>query len=108
MPQQAVFKYSANGTVVINTQDVALKDAVIDGDLILSEGIKDGDVTLENVTVKGRTLIRGGGANSIHVTGNSVLGAVVMERDSAPVRIAIKNDAKVGNITVGEKATELV
>ncbi len=102
------FSESANGTVVINTQDVALKDAVIDGDLILSEGIKDGDVTLENVTVKGRTLIRGGGANSIHVTGNSVLGAVVMERDGAPVRIAIENDAKVGNITVGEKAAEAV
>ncbi len=102
------FSQSANGTVVVNTQDVVLKDAVIDGDLILSEGVKDGNVTLENVTVKGRTLIRGGGANSIHVVGNSVLSNVVMERDNAAVRIAVEGNAKVGNITVGKKSTEAI
>ncbi len=102
------FSESTNGTVVINTKDVTLKDTVIDGDLILSEGIKDGDVTLDNVTVKGRTLIRGGGVNSIHVTGNSVLNTVVMERDGAAVRIAVDKNAKVSNVIVGEKSTESI
>lgn len=102
------FSDTVNGTVVVNTQDVILKDAVIDGDLILSEGVRDGDVTLENVTVKGRTLIRGGGSHSIHVTGNSVLGAVVMERDGAAVRLAVDKTAKVDAITVGQKAAEAI
>ena len=71
----------------------------IAGDLILSEGVQDGDVTLENVVVKGRVLIRGGGANSIHVAGKSVLGTVVMERDGAAVRLSVDGkDAKVSTL----------
>lgn len=107
-PSAGSYAASAEGNVVVNTQDVVLKDAVIAGDLILSEGVKDGDVTLENVTVKGRTLIRGGGANSIHVMGNSDLGTVIMERDDAAVRLAVEGKAKVGSVVVGEKAAQAI
>ncbi len=107
-PAAGSFSTSANGTVVVNTQDVSLKDMTIAGDLILSEGVQDGDVTLENVTVNGRVLIRGGGAHSIHVLGKSVLGTVVMERDGAAVRLAVEGKAKVNSVTVGEKASEAI
>lgn len=108
-PAAGSFSASANGTVVVSTQDVSLKDMTIAGDLILSEGVQDGDVTLENVIVNGRVLIRGGGAHSIHVLGKSVLGTVVMERDGAAVRLAVDGkDAKVENVTVGEKAAEAI
>ena len=108
-PNAGSFSESADGTVVVNTQDVSLKDMTITGDLILSEGVQDGDVTLENVVVKGRVLIRGGGANSIHVAGKSVLGTVVMERDGAAVRLSVDGkDAKVEHVKVGEKAAEAI
>ena len=108
-PNAGSFSESADGTVVVNTQDVSLKDMTIAGDLILSEGVQDGDVTLENVVVKGRVLIRGGGANSIHVAGKSVLGTVVMERDGAAVRLSVDGkDAKVEHVKVGEKAAEAI
>lgn len=108
-PAAGSFSASANGTVVVGTQDVSLKDMTITGDLILAEGVQDGDVTLENVIVNGRVLIRGGGAHSIHVLGKSVLGTVVMERDGAAVRLAVEGkDAKVENVTVGEKSAEAI
>ncbi len=107
-PSAGSYSDSASGTVVINTQNVTLKNSVIDGDLILTEGVLDGDVTLENVTVKGRTLIRGGGAHSIHVTGTSVLGEVLMERDGAAVRLAVEDKAQVGDVIVGKKAAQAI
>lgn len=108
-PEAGSFSQSADGTVVVNTQDVNLKDMTIAGDLILSEGVQDGDVTLENVIVNGRVLIRGGGAHSIHVLGKSVLGTVVMDRDGAAVRLSVDGkDAKVEHITVGDKADEAI
>lgn len=99
---------AAEGTVVVNTPGVVFQNTVIAGDLILTEGIQEGDVTLENVTVKGRTLIHGGGAHSIHVMGNSSLGDVVMERTDAPVRLAVQEGAKVDRVVVSQKSNEAI
>lgn len=44
--------------VVINASGVVLKNKVIDGNLILSEGIGDGEVFLESVTVHGSVYVR--------------------------------------------------
>jgi len=57
----------AEGNVMINSKDVVLKDVVIEGDLIIGDGVADGDVTLVNVKVKGRMVVRGGGEDSIKI-----------------------------------------
>lgn len=103
-----IYSESAEGNVVVNTEDVTLKDITVAGDLILSEGVKDGDVTLENVIVKGRTLVRGGGVNSIHVRGSSSLGTVILERDDAAVRLVVEDKAKVGSVIVDKNAGETI
>ena len=54
-----------DGSVMIDNQNITLMNSVINGDLILGEGIGDGDVHLLNVTVKGETIVRGGGENNI-------------------------------------------
>ena len=46
--------------MIVNTGDVVLQDMTIQGDLILAEGIGDAVVTLDNVKVSGRVIIRGG------------------------------------------------
>lgn len=48
-----------SGTLMVSAKDVILKDMTIDGDLIIGDGVGAGEVTLENVVVKGRTIIRG-------------------------------------------------
>lgn len=53
------------GDVTISAAGVTLRNSRIEGNLLLGEGIGEGDVTLKNVTVTGNTTIKGGGSNSI-------------------------------------------
>ena len=72
--------------VIINTPDVKLENSVIDNDLILAEGIGEGDVELNNVTIKGTLIVRGGGIHTVKLHNSKVKGLSV-EKKSAPVRI---------------------
>ncbi len=80
-----------DGNVLINVPGVTLTDLAIKGNLIIAEGVGEGEVTLKNVTVSGTTEIRGGGTNSVILSGNTKLNVV--------------NVFKVGN-GVSLKATE--
>lgn len=96
------------GNVLINTADANLKDAVISGDLIIAEGVGEGDIILENVVVKGRTIIKGGGVNSIKVKGKSQLNDVIMAKDDAPVRLVVEETSQVQTVTVDKKSTDVI
>lgn len=93
------YQMQTDQDVVISSTNVTLKDCVIAGDLYLAPGIAQGDVTLDNVTVKGRTLIWGGGSNSIHVNGGT-LGLVMIARPDGTVRLDVKNNATISQVEV--------
>lgn len=76
--------------LVVNTSDVVLKDMTIEGNLYLTEGIGDGDVTLDNVTVKGILNIKGGGANSVTIK-DSKINKLSVDRDKGLVSIVFQN-----------------
>lgn len=96
---------NVNGTVVIKVPDVILKGTVISENLIIAEGVGEGDVTLDSVTVKGDTVIRGGGENSIHITGTSSLTSVILEKVDGKIRVTISDGltVKVLEAAVGEE-----
>ena len=79
------------GSVVVSADDVILQNMTINGDLIISEALADGDVTLNNITVNGTTYIRGGGANSIHISGGAYGRVVIENLSSDRLRIIVKN-----------------
>ena len=54
------------GSVLIRTDDVTFMDMTVDGDLIVGCGAADGIIVLDNVTVKGRLLVWGGGTKAIY------------------------------------------
>jgi len=54
--------------VTVTKKDVVLSGLVINGDLIISKEVADGNVALNNVTVKGITYIYGGGSHSVTMT----------------------------------------
>lgn len=95
-----VVSQTVNGNMVVNVSGVKLKDMTIKGDLILSEGIGNGEITLDTVTVTGRTVIRGGGANSINIDGKSSLGPAVVEKIGSSVAVKVGKDASVVSIQV--------
>jgi hypothetical protein len=83
-----------NGNVTINSSNVTLKNVKITGNLILGEGIGEGEVTLEGVTVEGKTEVRGGGENSIHFK-DSVLMTVIVNKNDGRVRIVAQGSTRV-------------
>lgn len=103
------FTGTVDGTAIINTDGVILKDMTINGDLIISEGVANGDVTLQDVTVTGRTIVRGGGADSIHIAGNSHLTSVIIEKaDDGSIRVVTEDGAVVDAVYIDDGKDDII
>ena len=89
--------------VVINTPDVVLQNLHIKGNLTIGEGVGEGDVTLNNITVDGETYIRGGGKNSIHINGGDYNKITIQQTSSGQVRIVATN-AEGLEVVISENA----
>ena len=88
------------GHVTISAPGVVLKNTVIEGNLYITEGVGDGTVTLDNVTVKGQTIIAGGGVESVIIINTSVGRVVIDVPDGAPVRFAAQGSLTVDSVMV--------
>lgn len=98
----------SSGNVLIRVPGVTLKNLTIEGDLIIADGVGEGDVTLDNVTVEGRTVVRGGGENSIIIKGSSDLGKVVVCKVDGKVRIAVEDTSDVEIIYVDDGSDDVL
>jgi len=90
----------ANNNVMINVPGVILKNVTIPGDLVIGDGVGDGEVTLDGVVVTGRLIIRGGGVHSIKIIGISVAQNIVVARVSGQVRVFAGDGAQIGDIVI--------
>ncbi|HHU17190.1 MAG TPA: hypothetical protein GXZ70_03045 [Clostridiales bacterium] len=99
---------STSGNVLIRVPGVTLKDLTIKGDLIIADGVGEGDVTLDNVKVEGRTVVRGGGENSVIIKGNSDLSKVIVCKVDGKVRISIEGEADVEVIYVDDGSDDVL
>ena len=91
---------SYEGNVMLRVEGVNLLGLTIDGDLLIGDGVGDGEVYMEDVEVTGRTLIRGGGRNSILVKGESYLQDIVIKRVNGELRIDGSNETIMGDVIV--------
>ncbi|MEN6463511.1 MAG: S-layer homology domain-containing protein [Syntrophomonas sp.] len=92
------------GNVAVTSTDVIIRNTKIEGNLILTAGVGDGNVQLDNVSVTGRTLINGGGAHSVIIR-NSNLNELLIDKDFGEVpRIIAEGTSVVGNVTVESPA----
>lgn len=89
--------------VVIKADGVTLQNLRIRGDLIVSEEVGLGNVTLNNIIVEGETYIRGGGKNSIHINGGSYRNIIVQQTASGKVRIVATNSEGI-DVIIAEDA----
>lgn len=91
------------GLTIVSAPNVILKGETLTGNLIIAEGVAKGDFTLDNVKVQGDLIVRGGGENSVKVTGGStVSGTVVLEKVGDKVRITTtdNNGVALGTVEV--------
>lgn len=90
-----------NGSVTISVPNVILRNQVINGNLIITESVGEGDVTLKNVSVRGDTVIRGGGAHSINIEDSNMPNITI---DKEGVRIVAKGHTTVKVVTLNSGA----
>ena len=95
------------GNLLVRTKDVELKDMTIDGDLIIGNGVADGKVTLDNVTVTGRLLVWGGGTKAVYCNNGTNMSAVVVARVDDAVKVIYDRDSTLAVIdTIKTRITE--
>ena len=95
------------GSVLIRTDDVELKNMTVDGDLIIGCGAADGKIVLDNVTVKGRLLVWGGGTKAVYCNNATQMPAVVVARVDDAVKVIYDRDSTLAVIdTIKVRITE--
>lgn len=103
--------YTANvtGNVLVRSPNVTLKGLTITGDLILGEGVGSGDVSLDNVTVEKRLVVRAGGENSIHIINNSGIGSIVIGKTGdGGVRVRTEEGCRVDVVYVDDGTDDII
>lgn len=88
--QDEVINKDIKTNILVNKPNVVLKDIKIKGNLYLTEGVGEGDVTLDNVIVKGELIIRSGGENSIKIK-NSKIDKALINKQEGLVRVIFEN-----------------
>ncbi|GGD58269.1 hypothetical protein GCM10010911_15100 [Paenibacillus nasutitermitis] len=91
------------GNVVVNAPGVTLRNMVINGNVLVAEGVGEGDAFMDHVTVKGTAAINGGGLNSVHLK-DAVLNRVRIGKTSGGVRIVLEGGTTVNELDVAEGA----
>ncbi|MBS5728751.1 MAG: S-layer homology domain-containing protein [Faecalibacterium sp.] len=95
------------GSVLIRTDEVELKNMTVDGDLIIGCGAADGKITLDNVTIKGRLLVWGGGTKAVYCNAGTNMPAVVVARVDDAVKVIYDRDSTLAVIdTIKVRITE--
>ena len=89
--------------VIVDKDDTIIKDQVIEGDLIISEKVGDGEVTVKDTTVKGDIIVRGGGDDSIYLENVTAEGIISIEKKD--VRVQLQGSTTVSDIEVKEECT---
>ena len=102
--QAGDYSRDAESSLVVAADKAVLKDMEVKGDLIIADAVGDGDVTLENVRVDGRLIIRGGGEHSIHIAGDaSRYGTVIVTKTaSGKVRLVNESGAPIPMVNVAD------
>lgn len=98
----------AEGNIMVNAPGVTLKGVTIDGDLIIGDGVGDGEVILDDVIVTGRLVVRGGGENSIIIRGSSSISNVIVARVDGVVRVFVDDGSEVGVIYVDDGSDDVI
>ena len=96
-----------SGNIMINTPGVTLKNLTVSGDLIVGDGVGDGEVILDNVKIDGILVVLGGVENSIIIRGASSVSSVIVSRVDGAVSVKVQGDANVEVIYIDDGSDDV-
>lgn len=104
-----IYSEDIDGLLVINEADVVLADMSVDGDILISAGVGDGDVVLDGVDLSGTLIVEGGGENSIKLLGTTNVKDVVVDKVTEDgVRVFVDENAIANNIDVSGNSSTII
>ncbi|OOB79182.1 MAG: hypothetical protein BEN18_04600 [Epulopiscium sp. Nuni2H_MBin001] len=89
--------FTETNNIIINTEDVTLTNVNAKGNVYIAQGVGDGDIYLNNVTIDGTLFIEGGGSNSIYINGGNI-NRIIIDKYDNDVRVVSTNKAEVDEI----------
>ncbi|WDF50963.1 S-layer homology domain-containing protein [Paenibacillus sp. KACC 21273] len=105
--QPGQYQEDVQGNMVINTPNVVLNNSKITGDLYLTQGVGEGEVTLNNVTVSGSVYVQGGGEHSVIFNNSTVQQSLNINKYNGKVRIQAKGNTNIP-VTILNSGASLV
>jgi len=91
-----------HNNLIIRSGGVTVSDAIIYGNLIVGQGVGDGEVTFDNVRVFGDTIVFGGGAESIKIINGSSVGNLTVARVDGAVRVFADDGSEVEMVFIND------
>ena len=85
--------------ILVETSGTIISNKIVDN-LWISASVGEGTVTLDNVKVRGKLVIKGGGPNSVVVKGDSDIPLVYMEKETRDLNLKVEKPAIVGTVNV--------
>lgn len=85
------------GNLIINEDETVMKDCEVTGNLYLAQGIGDGEVTLNHVTVDGNIYVLGGGLSTI-ILDHTTTGDMVVNKADGKVRVLTLEGSAVASV----------
>lgn len=93
----------SGSNLIVNTAGSTLTNLNLSGNLYITPGVGEGDLSLVHATIGGVVYINGGGIHSITLT-DSTLNRIVINKPSAPVRVLLKGTTAAINVEVASGA----
>ncbi len=96
----AVFSNDVKGGLMVNTAGAKVQNMKVTGDFVIADGVGEGDVYMENLSITGDLIVKAGGSNSIRLKNVQVGGKLVVNKVGGPVRIVVEGDTKLPSVQV--------
>jgi len=107
--EAGTYTNNINGNALVNSDGVTLSGLTVSGDLIIGEGVGNGDITLNGVTVAGRLVVRAGGENSIRIINNSNVGSIIVSKSGdGGVRIRTEEGCRVEVVYIDDGLDDVI
>ena len=95
MPETGFRNVYLQGGMLIQSPGAELRDVIIDGDVIVGDGVGDGNVVIANSTINGRLIVRGGGPNSVTVSNTVVSKGIYVASFGVNTHVAVTDNSTV-------------
>lgn len=92
-------------SLIIRKSGVTVKNTTVKENLIVGQGVGDGEVTLDNVTINGALIVYGGGSDSIKVIGGNPISSTVVNK---PFGEAVHLDGDFDTVIVSEGSKVII